>query len=106
MATNYVLLYKGGKGMDRPPEEVQAVMEAWGAWYGKLGEAIVDGGNPFGQSTALTAAGPTDPSGINGYTIISADDFAGAQAAAKDHPHLDDGGTVEIYETFEIPGSM
>lgn len=104
MATNFVLLYRGGAGMDRPQEEVNAVMEAWNAWYGKQGEAIVDGGNPFGQSAAMTSDGPVDPSGLTGYTIISANDFASAQAAVKDHPHLDDGGTVEIYETFQVPG--
>jgi len=104
MATNFVLLYKGGAGMDRPQEEVNAVMEAWGAWYGKVGEAIVDGGNPFGQGMAMTSNGTTDSSNITGYTIIGADDMAGAQAMVKDHPHLDDGGTVEIYETFQAPG--
>lgn len=102
MANKYVLLYKGGGGMDRPQEEVQEIMEAWGAWYGKMGEAVVDGGNPFGQSAALASDGPTDPSGINGYTIIAADDFAEAQAAVKDHPHLDDGGIVEVHETFDM----
>ncbi|MBT8200097.1 MAG: hypothetical protein KJO36_06235 [Acidimicrobiia bacterium] len=102
MATNYVLLYKGGAGMDRSEEDANAVMEAWGMWYGKLGDAIVDGGNPFSQSMAMTSDGNTDPSGITGYTVISADDMAGAQALVKDHPHLDDGGTVEVYETFEM----
>ena len=103
MATNYVVLYKGGMGPEgRSEEEVQKVMAAWGAWYEKLGPAIVDGGNPFSQSIALTSDGTTDTSGITGYTIISADDLAGAQAAVKDHPHMDEGGTVEVYETFEM----
>jgi hypothetical protein len=102
MATNFVLLYKGGGGMDRPQEERDAIMAAWGEWYGKTGEAIVDGGNPFGQGVAMTSDGNTDGSGITGYTIVSADDMAGAQAIVKGHPHLDDGGTVEVYETFEM----
>ncbi len=102
MATNFVLLYKGGGGMDRPQEERDAIMGAWGMWYGKLGEAIVDGGNPFSQSVAMTADGNTDTSAMTGYTIISAVDLAAAQALVKDHPHLDDGGTVEVYETFEL----
>ena len=44
--TNYVLLYSGGK-MPETEEQQQAVMAAWGAWYGKMGDAVVDGGNPF-----------------------------------------------------------
>ena len=28
-------------------------MEAWGAWFGSLGDSVVDIGNPFGGSTAV-----------------------------------------------------
>ena len=45
MAT-YVLLYSGG-GMAASEAEQAASMEAWGAWFGQLGSAVVDGGNPF-----------------------------------------------------------
>ena len=48
--TNFVVLYTGGGTMPENPEEIAAVMAAWGAWYGSLGEAIVDGGNPFSLS--------------------------------------------------------
>ena len=41
---NYVLVFKGG-GMAETEAEQQAVMAAWGEWYGKLGQAVVDGGN-------------------------------------------------------------
>ena len=43
--TNFVLLYGGSGDMPATEEEKAAVMEAW---YGALGEAVVDGGNPFG----------------------------------------------------------
>jgi hypothetical protein len=33
---NYVLVFKGG-GMAETEAEQQAVMAAWGEWYGKLG---------------------------------------------------------------------
>src|SRR6266705_207945 len=43
---NFVLLYSGGS-MPETEAEQAAVMQAWGAWYGALGSAVVDGGNPF-----------------------------------------------------------
>ena len=42
---NYLLAFHGG-GMPETPEEQQAVMTAWMAWYGTLGDSVVDGGNP------------------------------------------------------------
>ncbi len=52
--TNFVLLYTGG-GMPESEEEKGAVMAAWGAWYERMGAAIVDGGNPFGASMYVSA---------------------------------------------------
>ena len=43
---NFVLLYSGGS-MPEGKAEQAAVMQAWGAWYGGLGGAVIDGGNPF-----------------------------------------------------------
>jgi hypothetical protein len=43
---NFVLLYTGG-GMPESEAEQAAVMQAWNVWYGKLGSAVVDGGDPF-----------------------------------------------------------
>ena len=42
---NFVLIYHGGK-MPESPEEGAAVMTAWTNWFGQLGAALVDGGNP------------------------------------------------------------
>jgi len=49
---NFVLLYSGGS-MPESEAERAAVMQAWGAWFGALGSAVVDGGNPF---TAMAKA--------------------------------------------------
>ena len=46
----FVLVYTGGK-MAETPEAQQASMEAWGAWFGSLGNAVADMGAPFGAST-------------------------------------------------------
>lgn len=101
----YVLAYSGGRGMPATEEEQQAVMAAWGAWLGGLGEALVDAGNPFGPSAAIGADGSVSdagPSGLTGYSVLTADSLAAATERAKGCPVLAAGGSVEVYETFEV----
>jgi hypothetical protein len=98
---NYVLVYKGG-GMPATEEERQKVMAAWGQWFGTLGQALVDGGNPFGPSSAITPDGSVRDgasSGLSGYSIVKADSMPAATSLAKGCPLLTSGGTVEVYET-------
>lgn len=100
----YVLVYKGG-GVPEGEAEQQKVMAAWGAWYGQLGAAVVDGGNPFGPSAAVSAAGEIRdgaPSGLSGYSVISADSLQAATEMAKGCPVRDSGGSIEVYETFDV----
>jgi hypothetical protein len=102
--TNYVLVYKGGSGMPATEEEQQQVLAAWGTWYERLGQALVDGGNPFGPSRSIAADGAiTDgaASGLTGYTILQADSLDAAAEMGQGCPVLASGGTVEVYETFE-----
>jgi hypothetical protein len=101
MAT-YVLVYKGG-GMAPTEEERQAIMAKWGGWFGSLGDQLVDGGNPFGPSSAVASDGAVSDvasSGLTGYSIIKAESLADATEQAKGCPVLEDGGSVEVYETF------
>jgi hypothetical protein len=102
--TNYVLVYRGGSGMPATEEEQQQVLAAWGTWYEKLGQALVDGGNPFGPSTSIAADGTVTEgaaSGLTGYTILQADSLDAASRLGQDCPVLASGGTVEVYETFQ-----
>lgn len=103
--TSFVLIYTGG-GMPESEEEGKRVMAEWGAWYGKLGEAIVDGGNPFGASKNISADGVSDGAvsapAATGYTVISAESLDDAVEKSKDHPHLKYGGQVSVYETFQM----
>jgi hypothetical protein len=101
---NYVLVYKGG-GMPETEAEQKAVMDAWGAWYGSLGESIIDGGNPFGPSASVATDGTVKDgaaSGLTGYTIIKADSLPAASQMAKGCPILTGGGSIEVYETFNV----
>ncbi len=101
---NFVLLYTGGT-IPESEEDQAAVMAAWGAWYGQMGEAVVDGGNPFSVSKSITANGVEDcviAPNVTGYTVISAEDMDGALAACAAHPHLSYGGQVTVHETFQM----
>ena len=106
--TNYVLIYTGGMGMGMSQEEQEAIMAEWGAWYGKLGDAILDGGNPFGASKSISESGVSDGSvsspAATGYTVISAESLDEAVAKSQDHPHIKYGGQVTVYETFQVGG--
>jgi hypothetical protein len=101
---NYVLLYHGG-GTPETDDERARVLQAWGEWFDRVGAAMVDGGNPFGNSRALRADGVADGTGddpATGYSIVKADSLDDATELAKGCPILDDpGGRIEVYETFQ-----
>jgi hypothetical protein len=101
---DYVLLYKGG-GVPATEEEQQQVLAAWNDWFEKVGQAMVDGGNPFGPSRSIATDGTaTDggASGMTGYSIVQADSLDAATELGKGCPVLASGGTVEVYETFVV----
>jgi hypothetical protein len=98
----YLFAYRGGM-MEDDEEKRQAAMQAWGAWFGTIGQAIVDPGNPFGGSTAVTGNGSgAAASKLTGYTVVKADSLDAASALAHDCPVLASGGSVDVYETIEV----
>jgi hypothetical protein len=105
--TNYVLLYSGG-GMPGGEAEQKAVYAEWEAWFGKLGTALVDGGNPFSMSKSVDSSGKvTDGpvgSAASGYSIIKADSLAAAAKVAGGCPVLKSGAKISVYETVGAPG--
>lgn len=99
---SYLFAYRGGS-MAETEEERQAVMAAWGAWFGQLGDAIVDPGNPFGPSTSIGAAGNGSAgSALTGYSVIKSDSLDAAAELAKGCPVIGNGGSVDVYETIEV----
>ncbi len=100
----FVLIYSGGGPMPQSEVEREAVMAAWTGWFGGLGSAVVDAGNPFGGSSTVTSGGAADgtSSGVNGYSILDAEDLSAAVEMAKGCPMLFAGGTVEVHEALEI----
>jgi hypothetical protein len=105
---NYLVLYTGGMGMAADEADQQRIMGEWNAWYGRMGEAIVDGGAPFGAAKHVAGNGIEDgPLGDNpatGYTVIRADSLEAAAAACEDHPHLKDNGQVQVFECIDLSG--
>jgi hypothetical protein len=95
----FVLVFKGGS-IPQTEEEQKRVMDAWTAWFGGLGDSVVDMGNPFGASAAVNGG---STSGLTGYSIVSADSLDDAVSKASTCPILDGGnGAVEVYETMEM----
>ncbi len=101
---NYLLLYSGGS-MPETEAEQKAVLAEWEAWFGSLGAAVVDGGNPFtpAAKTIHHDGKVTDGSGgpmPSGYSILKAGSLDEATQMAKGCPVLKAGAAVMVFETF------
>ena len=101
----FILVYHGGK-QPEGEAEMARVMDAWSSWLGSAGDSLVDGGHPVGMSTTVLPGGKVENNGganpISGYSLIEAADVDAAVAYAKKCPILEDGGSVEIAECFDM----
>ena len=100
---NFLLTFHGGS-MPETKEAQDQVMAAWTDWFGTLGDALVDGGNPISQSKAISPDGSVvdATSAPSGYSIIKANDLDSAVALAKGCPVLAGGAAVVVSETFPV----
>jgi hypothetical protein len=102
---NYLLIYTGGSGAPATPEAQAAVLKQWNDWFGSLGGATVDGGNPCGpvakhvSQGGVVAEGPVGAM-ATGYSILKADSLEAAVEMAKGCPVLESNGQVTVYETY------
>lgn len=99
----FLVVYKGGE-MGATPEAVEATMTKWMEWFGSMGSAVTDFGNPLGASTALGAGGSRGnaTSQLTGYSIIEAADLDAAATMAEGCPVLSNGGSLEVYEAMPM----
>ena len=108
----FMMVYKGEATdmADMTPEQGAAVMAAWGVWMEAVGSALVDVGTPFGPGSTVVDDGSSgSASSLTGYTIVEADDMAGAQSLANGHPYLSEGKgnySVDIFELLPVPMEM
>lgn len=102
---NFVLVYTGGS---QPASEAEGkkVMDAWGGWFGKLGDKVVDAGNPFGANSKTLSNGTIKDGAVGtpatGYSILKADSLTAATKLAEGCPHLQSGGKITVYEVTPV----
>ncbi len=101
----YLFVYHGGSAPTNPAD-VKKVMDAWVGWFGSMGAAVIDGGNPVGKSSTVKADGSlADGGGANpssGYSLIEASSLEDAHKKAKGCPILKAGGTIEIAQCMDM----
>ena len=101
----YLFVYHGGSDPETE-EEVAEVLDAWGNWFGSMGAAVIDGGNPVGASSTVNPDGSVAENGganpASGYSLIEASDKQDALAKAKGCPILAAGGSIEVAEAIDM----
>lgn len=102
---DFLFAYHGGT-IPETREEGGKAMAAWGQWFENMGAAVVNGGNPVGQSMTVTSAGVSGNGGANpvsGFTVVRADTADAACAMAAGCPMVVDGsGSVEVALVIEM----
>ncbi len=90
--------------MAETPEEQEAVMQKWMGWFESIGPSILDGGNPFGGSIAVSSGGTTGETTtqLTGYTIVESESLDAAASLVSKCPVLSTGGSIEIFEAMPM----
>ena len=97
----YLLLYRSAQSaqdqmQQNTPEEMEAEMKAWMAWGGKVGDRLVDFGDPAADTDGIGG------SYIGGYSIVSAGTSEELAEILDGHPHLAF-GTIQAIELLPVP---
>jgi hypothetical protein len=74
--------------------------EAWNAWFGELGGAVIDFGNRVSRTSMV--GGGAEPDALSGYVVVNADSLDAAATLAQGCPGLKAGGRVEVGEVIEM----
>src|SRR5260370_41291344 len=93
---NFLLVYHGG-GMPATEAERNEVMADWGAWFGKLGPAVVDAGNPTApKAKSISSDGSVHDGAVGsaatGYSILKAESLSQAVRPAETCPVIQSRG--------------
>lgn len=84
-------------------EPTPEIMAAWMAWFEKVGDRIVDSGNPLGNCLEVTKTGSRDVTpemgAATGYSILSADTREDAERLLEGCPII---ASVRLYEAMAM----
>ena len=100
----YLFVYHGGRRPETKEAQAKA-MAAWGDWFGSMGKAVINGGNPVGKSWTVKSNSVVKDGGANpvsGFSLIEAKDYDEAVAKAKGCPLLASDGSIEIAEAMDM----
>jgi hypothetical protein len=101
----YLFVYHGGSHPETKEAQTK-VMAAWGQWFGSMGKAVIDGGNPVGKSSTVRSNGTVSKDGganpATGYSLIEAPSLEDALSKAKSCPLLTAGGSVEVAPAMDM----
>lgn len=93
---NYVISYRV------PVDYKPAAPEEWRAWFGSLGDSLVDIGRAVTDYASAGEVGGTG-SRFVAYSVIDADTLDDALAIAKTCPVMSAGGGVEVGPQLVLP---
>ena len=103
----FIMVYLGGNP-PTTPEEGKAHFAKYMQWVESLGDAAVSPANPLKNTNTVNSDGSVTASSttfMSGYTILEVDSMDAALEAAKACPFLDIGGSLEVSELMQMPGS-
>jgi len=98
--TSYLVTYHGG-GMPETEEGRQQATADFGAWVGKVGDALTDPGAPLGAAMTVSTDGfhPGAADGpATGYSVLRKEDMESAVSLVRDHPFVGRGGSLTVAE--------
>jgi hypothetical protein len=107
----YLYVFRGGDAgyAEQSPEQMQAHMQKWGEWMGKVsaeGYPLQQEGKVVGAGGKILTDGPFTEGKevVGGYVIVSAKDMDHAVEISKDCPIFEFGGTTEVREIITDMG--
>jgi hypothetical protein len=103
----YVIVYLGGN-KPSSPEEGQQQFAKYKEWLASLGNSAVSPMNPLKNTSTIKSDGTVvqgSSTSMSGYTIIEAGSIEAALESAKACPFLETGGSLEVSELIQMPGS-
>ena len=91
-----------GHVMPSDPEEMEQAKAAFGEWVMANAASVLDPGAPVLFGAQVHSGMPQPQAQIGGYSIVRADDVAGAEAVLASHPYVGRGGTLQVNQILEV----